>query len=56
MSHPAANNDQLPPITKSWVQAIRTPRVNWLLLALGGVFLIAPQVTQVKGDRWQGKA
>ena len=41
MSHPAANNDQLPPITRSWVQAIRTPRINWLLLALGGVLLIS---------------
>lgn len=41
MSHPAANNEQLPPITKSWVQALQAPRLNLLWLGLGGVLLLA---------------
>lgn len=41
MNHPAANNQQLPPLTRSWVRALRSPRVNLVLLGLGGVFLLA---------------
>lgn len=41
MNHPAANNEQLPPFTKSWVRTLRSPRVNLLLLGLGGVLLLA---------------
>ncbi len=41
MTHPAANNEQLPPLTRSWVRALQAPRVNVLLLFLAGVFLLA---------------
>ncbi len=41
MSHPAASNQQLPPLTKSWVQALQAPKLRWPLLGLGGVLLLA---------------
>lgn len=41
MSHPMSENRDLPPITKSWVNSIPGVRVDWLLLALLGVVLLA---------------
>lgn len=41
MSHPMSDNRDLPPITKSWVNSIPGVRVDWLLLALLGVVLLA---------------
>jgi general nucleoside transport system permease protein len=41
MSHPMAGNQDLPPITKSWVHSIPGVRVDWVLLALLGVVLLA---------------
>ncbi|HVR32145.1 MAG TPA: ABC transporter permease [Acidimicrobiia bacterium] len=41
MSHPMSNNQDLPPITQSWVNSIPGVRVDWLALALLGVVLLA---------------
>jgi len=41
MSHPMANNQDLPPITRSWVDSIPGVRVDWLALVLLGVVLLA---------------
>lgn len=41
MSHPMSGNQDLPPITKSWVNSIPGVRVDWLALALVGVVLLA---------------
>lgn len=41
MTHPMSENRDLPPITKSWVNSIPGVRVDWLLLALLGVVLLA---------------
>lgn len=41
MSHPMADNQDLPPITQSWVNSIPGVRVDWLALALLGVVLLA---------------
>lgn len=41
MSHPMAGRDDLPPITRSWVDSIPGVRVDWLLLGLIGVVLLA---------------
>ncbi|MEX1005985.1 MAG: ABC transporter permease [Acidimicrobiia bacterium] len=41
MTHPMARNQDLPPITRSWVNSIPGVRVDWVLLALLGVVLLA---------------
>jgi len=41
MSHPMAGNQDLPPITRSWVNSIPAVRVDWLALAVLGVVLLA---------------
>jgi general nucleoside transport system permease protein len=41
MSHPMSGNQDLPPITKSWVNSIPGVRVDWLLLAVIGLVLLA---------------
>ncbi len=41
MSHPMAGNQDLPPLTRSWVHSIPGVRVDWMLLALVGVLLLA---------------
>ncbi len=41
MTHPAASNDRLPSLTRSWVRVLRAPKVNLVLLGLGGVLLLA---------------
>lgn len=41
MSHPMRHDESLPPLTKSWVQSIPRVKVNWLLIAFGGIVLLA---------------
>jgi simple sugar transport system permease protein len=41
MSHPMSGQQDLPPITKSWVNSIPGIRVDWMLLATLGVVLLA---------------
>lgn len=41
MTSPLKGRDDLPPITRSWVQAIPTVKINWLIIGLGGVVLLA---------------
>jgi general nucleoside transport system permease protein len=41
MSHPLSDNQDLPPLTKSWVNSMPAVRVNWMLLAVLGVVLLA---------------
>ena len=41
MSHPMSGRQDLPPLTKSWVDSIPGVRVDWLALALLGVVLLA---------------
>ena len=41
MSHPMRNDESLPPLTKSWVQSIPRIKVNWLLIGVGGIVLLA---------------
>jgi general nucleoside transport system permease protein len=41
MSHPMSGNQDLPPITKSWVNSVPGLRVDWLALAILGVVLLA---------------
>lgn len=41
MSHPARDNPQLPPITRSWVRSLPDINIRWAVLGLGGVLLLA---------------
>lgn len=41
MSHPMAGREDLPPLTRSWVEAIPGVRVDWIAIGLLGVVLLA---------------
>lgn len=40
MSHPMRHDENLPPLTRSWVRAIPQMNLNWLLIGVGGVVLL----------------
>jgi ABC-type uncharacterized transport system permease subunit len=40
MTSPLKNRQDLPPITRTWVQALPALKVNWLVIGVGGILLL----------------
>ncbi|HEY5684008.1 MAG TPA: ABC transporter permease [Acidimicrobiia bacterium] len=41
MSHPLKDREDLPPLTRSWVQSLQAVKLNWVVIGVGGILLLA---------------